>query len=268
MEVDDAPDAKQDSKQKEKTEKNDKNKKDSKGQGQDSKAKKAPRSSWEPPPFQVPPRFCPGDSSVAGLPDRQENELMVIKEIFAGAVEELSVDPGAERSESTSGQRPSTPVRRYRVRLSAGSADGPTAQLEVSYGRLYPMETPRLLVKVSNLTKDPWQDLTQRVAEEVERAAGQECVFQVCSVISDLLRQHHDPSNEIPLYERMQRREAEEAKLKEEAARHDRELAKKRAVEEWEKQKQAERQRMERYEEKRRAVARVADGRDPHSWEG
>ncbi|CAK9048692.1 Calmodulin [Durusdinium trenchii] len=95
--------------------------------------------------------------------------------------------------------------------------------------------------------------------------------FQVLSI-----RQHHDPSNEIPLYandldhrsERMQRREAEEAKLKEEAARHDRELAKKRAVEEWEKQKQAERQRMERYEEKRRAVARVADGRDPHSWEG
>eukprot|EP00913_Durusdinium_trenchii_P016686 g15685.t1 len=140
------------------------------------------------------------------------------------------------------GQRPSTPVRRYRVRLSAGSADGPTAQLEVSYGRLYPMETPRLLVKVSNLTKDPWQDLTQRVAEEaIHRGAssqfGKKCLVVRLSVQLD---------KSIPLYERMQRREAEEAKLKEEAARHDRELAKKRAVEEWEKQKQAERQRMER----------------------
>eukprot|EP00435_Cladocopium_sp_Y103_P040909 s1785_g11.t1 len=170
-------------------------------------------------------------------------------------------------SESQIGMRPSTPVKRYRVRLSAGAGGpdpkmgGPTAQLEVSYGRLYPMETPRLKIdKVDNLAKEAWHDLTQKVLEEVERAAGQECVFQVCSVISELLRQHHDPSNEIPLYERMQRREAEEAKLKEEAARHDRELAKKKAMEEWEKQKQAERHRMERYEEKRRAVARVADG--------
>ena len=198
---------------------------------------------------------------MAGLPDRQENELMVIKEIFAGAVEELS-GPGqySDPESPPEGLRPSTPVKRYRVRLSAtGDArtEGPTAQLEVSYGRLYPMETPRLLIdKVDNLAKEAWQELTRRVVEEVDRSAGQECVFQVCSVISELLRQHHDPSNEIPLYERMQRREAEEAKRKEEAVR----LAKKKAMDEWEQQKQAVRNEMERYEEKRRAVARVGDG--------
>lgn len=99
-----------------------------------------------------------------------------------------------------------------KVRLSAtGDArtEGPTAQLEVptapqlevptchpqnfssyevSYGRLYPMETsdsewsdcrkecnqscgpkrPRLLIdKVDNLAKEAWQELTRRVVEEV-----------------------------------------------------------------------------------------------------
>eukprot|EP00439_Symbiodinium_sp_Y106_P041639 s3765_g5.t1 len=151
--------------------------------------------------------------------------------------------------------RPSTPVKRYRVRLAASTGSGPTAELEVSYGRLYPSETPCLLV--DNLAKEAWLELTRRVVDEVDQAAGQECVFQVCSAITELLRAYHDPSAEIPLYERMQRREAEEAKQKEEAARHDREEAQKKAMEDWEKRKQAERQRLERYEEKRRAVARV-----------
>ncbi|CAE7467421.1 cmd-1 [Symbiodinium natans] len=61
----------------------------------------------------------------------------------------------------------------------------------------------------------------------------------------------------ITIQERMQRREAEEAKQKEEAARQGREEAQKKALEDWEKQKQAERQRLERYEEKRRAAARA-----------
>lgn len=202
-----------------------------------------------------------------GLPDRQENEFMSIKEIFPGAVEELPVGPGCQSSgeeddaKDPQAYRPSTPVKRYRVRLAASTGSGPTAELEVSYGRLYPSETPCLLVdKVDNLAKEAWLELTRRVVDEVDQAAGQECVFQVCSAITELLRAYHDPSAEIPLYERMQRREAEEAKQKEEAARHDREEAQKKAMEDWEKRKQAERQRLERYEEKRRAVARVGDG--------
>ncbi|CAE7560720.1 Shab [Symbiodinium sp. CCMP2456] len=167
----------------------------------------------------------------------------------------------AKKPRDPQAYRPSTPVKRYRVRLAASTGSGPTAELEVSYGRLYPSETPCLLVdKVDNLAKEAWLELTRRVVDEVDQAAGQECVFQVCSAITELLRAYHDPSAEIPLYERMQRREAEEAKQKEEAARQDREEAQKKAMEDWEKRKQAERQRLERYEEKRRAVARVGDG--------
>ncbi|CAE7527238.1 unnamed protein product, partial [Symbiodinium necroappetens] len=170
-------------------------------------------------------------------------------------------NPGSMLQGDPQAYRPSTPVKRYRVRLAASTGTGPTAELEVSYGRLYPSETPCLLVdKVDNLAKEAWLELTRRVVDEVDQAAGQECVFQVCSAITELLRAYHDPSAEIPLYERMQRREAEEAKQKEEAARQDREEAQKKAMEDWEKRKQAERQRLERYEEKRRAVARVGDG--------
>eukprot|EP00930_Biecheleria_cincta_P047815 TRINITY_DN33216_c0_g1_i1.p1 TRINITY_DN33216_c0_g1~~TRINITY_DN33216_c0_g1_i1.p1 ORF type:complete len:1572 (-),score=289.98 TRINITY_DN33216_c0_g1_i1:89-4804(-) len=249
-------------------------------------------TSKEPKLFVLKPRVCQAECSVAGLPVRQEDEFMVIKEIFAGAVQELSLDSAsggdkcskeeasdslASFSLSSSEQdkcdnvRPSTPVRRYRVSLSANSmdggvsnaaegSDGPTAKLDVSYGRLYPLETPRLVVHtVDGLPKGAWQELVRRITTEVDKLAGQECVYDVCSSISDLLRQYHDPSADIPLHERMQRRQAAEAEQRDEAARLDRERAQKKAAEAWEQQMRAEQQRLQRYEEKRRMAERVGD---------
>ncbi|CAE8735538.1 unnamed protein product, partial [Polarella glacialis] len=244
--------------------------------------KGAARRAWEPEPFRVRPRMGAGETSMGGLPDRQENELTAIKAIFEGAVQDLPAtgSEGAgevivDASGETAKLRSSTPVRRYRVRLcaSSGCSDsvpaaateaggGPTAELEVTYGRLYPMETPALLVdKVDGLPKAAYLELKRRVLAEVEQNAGEECVYEVCSAISELLRQHHDPSAEMPLHERMRRRQAEEAEEQEEAARQGLEQAQRKAVEEWEQQMQAERKRLQRYQEKRRAAERVGEGR-------
>merc|ERR1712183_973836 len=86
------------------------------------------------------------------------------------------------------------------------------AELDVAYGRLYPLETPRLVLKkIDGLDKLAQEELHRRIWEEVAKNAGQECVHEVCTAISETLRQHYDPSAEMPLHERMRIRHAEEA---------------------------------------------------------
>jgi len=127
-------------------------------------------------------------------------------------------------------------------------------ELEVCYGRFYPAEAPRLRVRsVDGLDKHAQKDLRARIHREVERHLGRECVYEVCMVVSDLLRQHYDPSAEMPLHERMQRREAEEAEKRLAAEREGRERAERERLEEKERQMQE----LQRMEEKRRAAKRL-----------
>uniref|UniRef100_A0A7S4SMS6 non-specific serine/threonine protein kinase n=1 Tax=Alexandrium monilatum TaxID=311494 RepID=A0A7S4SMS6_9DINO len=228
------------------------------------------------------------EGSTAGLLDRQEMEFQAIQAIYQdeGAVRELELggeveeDEGEDsEAEKAPGPRPSTPVRRYRVRLSAcggagaGGSDrphearerqrsspGPTAELEVCYGRLYPLETPALRLRsVDGLSKQAREELCRQVREEVSAHAGEECVYQACRVISEILRLNYDPSADLPLHERMQRRDAEEAQRREAAERAARARDERRTAEEWDRQMRAERERNLLYQKKKRASARVGE---------
>ena len=81
---------------------------------------------------------------------------------------------GSSSGSGSGSYRPSSPVHRYAVSLSAftGSFEsrpgspakgrGPTAQLEVRVGRLYPLETPRLrLREVDGLSKEAQKELNR-----------------------------------------------------------------------------------------------------------
>jgi len=233
------------------------------------------------------PRIFNADASVSGLHDRQEHELMAIQAIFEGAVKELPLHKTAvessgntedtlesKDSSSTSEiedydeldqHRPSTPVRRYLVKLSARSSCnspvlGPSASLEVRYGRLYPQETPGLRLRdLDGLPRVAQEELHRRVEQEVALRAGQECVYEVCEAVCELLKHYHDPSAEMPLHERMQRRHDEEEERRRLAQREGKERAEQRAAEEWERKVQAEHDRLLRYQEKQRAAKRVGE---------
>ncbi|CAK0800505.1 unnamed protein product, partial [Prorocentrum cordatum] len=207
-------------------------------------------------------------------PPREEDEVTSIRAIYEGAVEELPLRGASdstaedELSGSSEGEaeehaaprpapRPSTPVRRYRVNL------GPTAQLEVQYGRLYPLETPALLLqKVDGLPQAAVEQMHRLVREELQQSAGRECVFQICNAIRagvNFLRQHDDPLAEVALHDRMQQRVAEEEEQARRRAAEAEEQARRRAAEAWERQKQLERDRNARYQRIREAAERVGD---------
>ena len=90
------------------------------------------------------------------LGERREDEILSLSAIFAGQLEDegkpcgvsmYSSDSDSDNS-STNCKRPSTPVRRYTIKLPEDVNEkeqaGPPCSvvLEVTYGRLYPIETP------------------------------------------------------------------------------------------------------------------------------
>lgn len=228
------------------------------------------------PPLWVRPRLFPSEDSIAGLPDRQQNELEAISAIFEGAVrevlhdDEICTDVKQLQVESNdSVGEPWDPVLRYCVKLSAQSghgssnldpncSDGPKAQLEVQYGRLYPLETPMLrLHKVEGLPKHAQEELHQRIWEEVEKHAGRECIYPVCMAVSELLRQHSDPDDRFDLHKRMLQNQQRQDERHRAAEQERRVQAERQKADNWENQKRAERERLQRYQAKLQAVERV-----------
>jgi len=180
------------------------------------------------------------------------------------------MSPGKAAKRETGGEKkPSPLVRRYRVKLFARSGcsiggavggavaeedKGPSAELEVAYGELYPLESPLLILSnIDGLHKDARQQLRSLVCSEIEKLAGRECVFDVCLAIREHLRQYYDPSVDLPLHERFKRREAEEAEKQRLAEQEGKERAERVKAQERERQMLE----LERIQERHRAAKRL-----------
>lgn len=211
--------------------------------------------------------------SLQRLLDLQENEFIAIRSIFGDAVRELPLQEEAaviereavkEQAQAISSTRSfeglvdMTPVRRYGVKLtvrsgcSAGGAQdvdcqdgGPTVELEVCYGQLYPLKSPRLLLyNIDGLPRQARQDLRILIREELRRLFGRECVYDVCMAVLELLRAHYDPCADLPLHERFKLHEAEQAERQRAVEEEDRNRVKREKADS-EMRQQLERQRLQ-----------------------
>ena len=144
-----------------------------------------------------------------------------------------------------------------------GAEAGPRATLEVVYGRLYPLETPRLrLRKVEGVSRRGREELFHKMWQVVQENGGRECIYEVCEAVRELLKQHHDPAANLPLYEQMQLRQqaqAEEARREEQERREMQERKRLEERDRLERQRAEEREKLVRYQEARESFLRFED---------
>lgn len=181
-----------------------------------------------------------GKTSAQRLNDRRDDEILALSCIFEGQLEDEGKPFKGEKiyySDSDSDgsparcQRPSTPVRRYTVKLPEGVDEklqpGPPCSmvLEVTYGRLYPLETPGLYIKsIEGLSGSVAFEIQEAMEAVLRSVGGRECVYEVCMAASKVLKDHQkliEAPQGSSLWDGYQKRvrEEQERKKEEEASR-------------------------------------------------
>lgn len=204
-------------------------------------------------PLSAPVAAPPGcDLSPRGVEDRQRDEMVALSEIFGRDFrlvenqlpmlpEEQVVDGVGSKEHRmlapSDGSAHAPWPLRYVVRIrpanelnnpgSLSSDDEVWAELEVAYGPWYPFERPSVkLGAVSGVKREEVEEEVGRVVQEVIRSnhksvdgKAQECIYEMCIKIGEVLRSCQRPCGSSLYVEYQQRQRDEEEARREEQAR-------------------------------------------------